>query len=281
MKMRKTVFSVMVATMLLASCGESADSKAGKLLQQAQEAYEAGEYQNTKLLIDSIRNCYPTAFAARRGALELMRTVEIAEQQRSLDHCNEMIEELSARRDEMLSSFEYEKDGRYQDEGSYILPAQAGRLNVFNSYLRVRVAESGEAYITSLYRGKRIAHRSVKVSANGSYAMCDKAFSSHTYRNIGINNERLDFIYGEDGGIMDFISAATGTITVELAGKEDKYSYTLRAEDAKAVKLAVDLSKVLKSIAEYKEMAAEAQRHIDFVKKTRERFAADSISIAE
>lgn len=270
-----------MAAVFFASCGESADSKAGKLLEQATTAYESGEYQNAKMLIDSIRNSYPTAFTARRGALELMRTVELAEQQRSLDHCNAKLAELSARRDSLLLSFEYEKESRYQDEGSYIIPSQANRLNVFNSLLRVRVAENGTAYLTSLYRGKRIAHKAVKVSAGGSYASCDKAFSSHTYRNLGINNERLDFIYGEDGGIMDFISAATGGITVELTGKEGSYSYTLRGDDAKAVAEAVKLSKLLKTIAEYKEMAFEAQRHIDFVNKTRERFAADSIAASK
>lgn len=279
--MKKILFLVSISALFFVSCGESVDSKAGKLLQQATAAYEAGEYHGAKVLIDSIRNSYPTAFAARRSALDLMRSVELAEQQRTLDHCNAAIEELSARRDSMLTSFEYEKESRYQDEGSYFVSSQALRLNVFNSLLRVRVAESGTAYITSLYRGKRIAHSAVKVSAGDSYAMCDKPFMSTTYRNLGINNERLDFIYGEDGGIMDFISAANGTITVELTGSNGKHSYTLRKDDAAAVKKAVALSGVLKSIAEHKKMAAEAQRHIDFVKKTKERFSADSAAVAQ
>lgn len=279
--MKYIYISLSVVALLLASCGESVDSKAAKLLEQANVAYEAGEYQNAKMLIDSIRNSYPTAFAARRGALELMRTVELAEQQRSLDHCQAMLGTLTARRDSMLVDFEYEKDNRYQDEGSYIVSSQAGRLNVFNSLLRARVTESGVAYITSVYRGKRIAHSAVKVSADGSYASCERAFSSHTYRNLGINNERLDFIYGEDGGIMDFISVVSGPVTVELTGKDGKHSYALRSEDAKAISKVVELSKILKSIAEHKEMAAEAQRHIDFVKKTRERFETDSLSVVK
>lgn len=280
MKMKKILFWG-AAAILFAACGESVDSKAGKLLQQANEAYAAGEYQSAKLMIDSIRNSYPTAFEARRGALNLMRDVELAEQQRSLDHCNVMIAALSARRDSMLVNFEYEKDSRYQNEGSYIHASQANRLNVFNSLLRARTTESGRAFITSVYRGKRISQHTVKVSAGDSYASCDKAFSAHTYRNLGINNERLDFIYGEDGGIMDFISLATQPITVQLTGSDGNHSYALRGEDAKAVAQVVELSRVLKAIAEHREMAAEAQRHIDFVKKSRERFAADSVSVGK
>ena len=275
--MKKIILFPALAAMFFASCGESVESKAGLLLQKANEAYSSGEYQSAKLLIDSIRNNYPKAFKARRGALELMRDVELAEQQRSLDYCNGMLASLTAVRDSMLCSFEYEKNSRYQDEGSYIVPSQANRVNVFNSLLRARVTESGVAYLTSVYRGKKIAHTAVKVSSGDSYAECNKAFTSHNYRNLGVNNERLDFIYGEDGGLMDFISATSGTLTVELTGGDGIYKYTLRGEDAKAIAAVVELSKVLKSISGFREMAGEAERHIEFVKKTRERFAADSV----
>lgn len=274
---KRYLFPAVAALLLAASCGESADSKAGRLLQEATAAFSAGEYQSAKILIDSIRNSYPKAFDARRGALELMREVELAEQQRTLDYCNEMIASLSAQRDSLLPSFEFEKNSRYQDEGSYIVPSQANRVNVFNSLLRARVTESGVLYLTSLYRGKKISHTSVKVLSGESYASCDKPFSSHTYRNLGINNERLDFIYGEDGGMVDYISSATGSVTVQLIGAEGTYKYTLRKEDAKAIADVASLARILKSIAGFREMAAEAERHIDFVKKTRERFSADTL----
>ncbi len=275
--MRKIFLFPAVAAFFLTSCGESVDSKAGRLLQQANDAYSTGEYQSAKLLIDSIRHSYPTAFAARRAALELMRDVELAEQQRSLDYCNAMIASLSARRDSLLTGFEYEKNTKYQNEGSYIVASQANRLNVFNSLLRARVTEKGTAYITSVYRGKKISHTAVRVSSGNSYAECDKAFMSYNFRNLGVNNERLDFIYGEDGGIADFIAAAAGAVNVELTGTDGSYKYTLRQEDAKAIAAVAELAKVLKSIDGFREMASEAERHIEFVKKTRERFAADSI----
>ena len=277
--MKKIFLFSALATIFFGSCGESVESKAGHLLQQATEAYSKGEYQSAKIFIDSIKNAYPKAFKARRGALELMRDVELAEQQRSLDYCNEVIEKLSARRDSMLTGFEFEKNGRYQDEGSYVVPSQAFRINVFNSLLRARVTESGVAYLSSVYRGKKISHTTVKVSSAGSYAECGKAFMSHNFRNLGVNNERLDFIYGEDGGLVDFIRAASAPLTVELTGAGGSYKYTLRKEDAQAIAAVAELSNVLKSIAQYKEMAAEAERHITFVKRTRERFAADSVQV--
>lgn len=276
--MKKIIFSAIVAASVFVSCGESVESKADALLQQAVTAYETADYQTAKILVDSMRTAYPTAVDSRRSALSLMRKVEIAEQQRSLNHCNEMLSTLKSERDSLLQGFLYEKDARFQSEGSYIVPSQSNNLNVYNSFLRARVTESGTVYLTSLYRGKAIAHKGVKVSAGESFASCDKAFSSRTYRNLGMNNERLDFVYGEDGGIIDFISAAQNSqITVELSGSKSKYSYVLRADDAKAIARIAELSRLLKSIVEYENMAAEAKRHIEFVERTRERFMSDSI----
>ena len=279
--MKKILSLCAVAALAFAACGTSPDAAADALYKQADAAYTAGDYQSAKIYIDSIRATYPTVLPVRRKAIELMRSVELAEQQRTLDYCNETLAHLEARRDSLLPAFELERADRYQDEGSYIIPSQALRVNVYNSLLRARVTESGKAFITSLYRGKRIAHSSVRVSAGGSYAECDKAFMSHTFRNLGVNNERLDFLRGEDGGIMDFIAHATTDITVELRGEQGTHKYTLRSSDAAAVARVVELSRVLQAIAEYRNMAAEAERHITFVQKSRERFSRDSISVAE
>ena len=276
--MKKIIFTSAIAALSLVSCGESAEQSAANLLQQADAAYATGNFQSAKIFIDSIRVTYPDVIDVRRKARELKRSVELAEQQRTLDYCRESLAKLEARRDSLLPSFEYEADKRYQDEGSYIVPSQSLRLNVFNSLLRARVTESGKAYITSIYRGKRIAHRSVKVSSGESYVSCSEPFMSHTFRNLGVNNERLDFIAGEDGGLMGFIATAHGPLTVELEGELGKYSYTLRESDAKAIASVLELSMVLSAIAEFKEVAAEAERHITFVEKARERFSRDSIS---
>lgn len=279
--MKKIILSSAIATLALVSCGESAEQRAGNLLHQADAAYSAGNYQSAKVLIDSIRVTYPDVIDVRRKALELKRSVELAEQQRTLDHCRASLARLEARRDSLLPSFEYEADKRYQDEGFYIVPSQSLRLNVYNSLLRARVTESGRAYITSLYRGKRIAHRSVKVSSGDSYASCSEPFVSHTFRNLGVNNERLDFIAGEDGGLMNFIATARGPLTVELEGEQGKHSYALRESDAKAIASVLELSMVLTAITEYKEIAAEAERHITFVEKARERFSAAATESAK
>ena len=97
--MKKYILPAVAAVFML-SCGDSAEDRAGKLLQQATAAYETADYQSAKILIDSIRTACPTAIEARRSALTLMRDVEMAEQQRSLSYFNEVLAELYAKRGE-------------------------------------------------------------------------------------------------------------------------------------------------------------------------------------
>ena len=59
----------------LFSC-EDVEKKAGEKLQAAREAFELGNYNEAKILIDSIKMLYPKAFETRRAGIGLMQEVE-------------------------------------------------------------------------------------------------------------------------------------------------------------------------------------------------------------
>lgn len=67
----------------LFSC-EDVEKKAGEKLQAAREAFELGNYNEAKILIDSIKMLYPKAFETRRAGIGLMQEVELKEQEKSL-----------------------------------------------------------------------------------------------------------------------------------------------------------------------------------------------------
>ena len=66
----------------LFSC-EDVEKKAGEKLQAAREAFELGNYNEAKILIDSIKMLYPKAFETRRAGIGLMQEVELKEQEKS------------------------------------------------------------------------------------------------------------------------------------------------------------------------------------------------------
>lgn len=253
------------------SCEKSIEESARLLFVQAEELYAAGEYNGARVLIDSLSVTYPKAYRTRRDAELLRREVLLKEKQRDVEYFVALCEELEAKSDSVTAGFVFNKDAQYQDMGYYTLPSQSISLNPFNSFLRASVKENGEACLTSFYRGAKISHKRIKVSAGDSFAESPEPFSSRSYRYLGVYNERRDYLYGSDGGIMDYIASSALPVKVELFGDNGNYSYQLRAEDASAIARVVELSNLLKSLEQARSLRDEAQRSLDFLMKSRQR----------
>lgn len=272
--MRKILSLFAIAAMICMSCGSDMEREARALFDEAHAAYEAKDYGKAKVLLDSIKDAYPKAFKTRREALALGRDVAMGEQRRSVEHYDKEIATLAERRDTLLPKFVLEKDSRYQDVGNYMMPSQTLKNNYGVTYLRAQVDETGIAFLTSIYRGKAIKHTTVRVTSEGSYAECDTPVDRYTSKHQGVTTERLNFKYGNDGGIMDFIAASAGeSVQVELKGSgKGTYRYMLRRADAEAVVAVLELATVLKAMNELEEMRSEATRHMEFLERSQERF---------
>lgn len=268
---------LLVATALFFSCEKSVEEPARQLLAEAKELYAGNDYNSVRSLIDSISVAYPKAYKTRREAEVLRREVMLKEKQRDVEYFTTMYEMLMERRDTLVADFVFNKDAQYQDMGYYTMPSQAIALNPFNCFLRASVKENGDAYLASYYRGAKIAHKTLKVSSGDSFVTCDKPFISRSYWCLGGYNERREFRYGADNGIMDFIASATEPIKVELFGDQGKYEYILRDEDVTAIKRVIELSNLLKMVEEARSMRDEAQRSLDFLIKSQQRSQQNAI----
>ena len=259
------------SALLLSSCEKSVEEPARLLLAKAQSLYEAGNYNSAKQTIDSMGLSCSKAYKTRREGEILRRKIMLDEKQRDVSYFTALYDSLVAKRDDMVKSFTLNKNSKYQDEGFYFVPSQAMGANPFNNFLRAIVKESGDAYMMSFYRGSKIGHNTVKVSSGDSFVVCDNPLLSRSYSEYGVYNERRDYKYGNDGGVMDFIATADGPIKVELLGGTGICKYTLRNEDAVAVRQILELSNLLKAVKETSAMRDEAQRALDFLLKSQER----------
>lgn len=262
---------LLAATYTLFSCEKSIEEPARLLLAEARELYAADEYNSARILIDSISMTYPKAYKTRREAEILRREVMLKEKQRDVEYFTGMYDMLVERRDSLVTGFTFNKDAQYQDMGYYTVPSQAIALNPFNSFLRASVKENGDAYLASYYRGAKISHKTLKVSSGESFVICENPFSSRSYWYLGVYNERRDYRYGADDGVMDFIASATDPVKVNISGEQGKYEYMLRDDDAKAIKCVIELSNLLKMVEEARSMRDEAQRSLDFLIKSQQR----------
>ncbi|MBR4847776.1 MAG: hypothetical protein IKV07_00270 [Bacteroidaceae bacterium] len=268
---KQHLFLLLVASFLLFSCEKSVEEPARLLLAEAKELFAGDDYNSAKMLVDSISIAYPKAYKTRREAEVLRREVMLKEKQRDVEYFTDMYEMLSERREALVTDFTYNKDAQYQDMGYYTVPSQAIALNPFNCFLRACVKEDGDAYLASYYRGAKIAHKTLKVSSGDSFVTSDKPFLSRSYWYLGGYNERREYRYGDDNGIMDFIASATAPVKVELFGEQGKYEYMLRDEDVIAIKRVIELSNLLKMVEEARGMRDEAQRALDFLIKSQQR----------
>ena len=96
----------------LFSC-EDVEKKAGEKLQAAREAFELGNYNEAKILIDSIKMLYPKAFETRRAGIGLMQEVELKEQEKSLVYLDSMLQAKQKDFDAIKGKYTFEKDAEY------------------------------------------------------------------------------------------------------------------------------------------------------------------------
>lgn len=270
---------LLTATFTLFSCEKSIEEPARLLLAEARELYAADDYNSARILIDSISMTYPKAYKTRREAEILRREVMLKEKQRDVEYFTGMYDMLVERRDSLVTGFTFNKEAQYQDMGYYTVPSQAIALNPFNSFLRASVRENGDAYLASYYRGAKISHKTLKVSSGESFVICENPFSSRSYWYLGVYNERRDYRYGADDGVMDFIASATDPVKVNISGEQGKYEYMLRDDDAKAIKRVIELSNLLKMVEEARTMRDEAQRSLDFLIKSQQRSQENAVEV--
>lgn len=269
--MRKYSFlSLFLLLSVLLSCEEKVENPALSLLEEAKKECESGNFNNARILLDSLSATYPEAYKTRREAEIFRREVMIKEKERDVLFYTAEVERLSACRDSLATAFTFNKNSRYQDTGYYTAPSQAMSQNATTTFLRASVNEDGTAFIASFYRGRKIDHTTVKVSAQDSYVSCDKPYTSNTYREYGVYSERRDFKYGEDGGIMDFIVMSEGPFTVELTGNEGSHSYTLRDSDVQAIRSLAAFASLLRDIKQMQLLCDDAQISVEILKRNQE-----------
>ena len=265
-----------VVAFLVFSCASKVEEPAEDLLARARTEYENGRYNNARILLDSIKIVSPKAYKTLREAEVLRRETMIKENERNVAFFENELQRLVAVRDSMAGGFDFNYDKRYQNRGYYTVSSQAIAQNAYNNFLRACVYEDGTMYLTSFYRGKSIKHKSVKLSSGGTYVACDKPFLERNYKDLGVNNERRDYKYGEDAGLVDFVLAAQGTIEVELSGANGKANYTLRNSDADAIRRILEFSQAIKAVKRAEEMLEEARYMLDFLKRSEERSSASA-----
>lgn len=283
----KKILAILTLGAFIVSCQESIEQKAAHHLDNAKEAFSMGNFNVAKQEIDSIRILYPKAFEARRQGIRLMQQVEEAEQLRVIEFEDSMIAAATAAFEKIKASYVFEKDEQYQDLGLYTIKSQAPNRNIDRTYLRAQVDELGRMTLVSSYCGSSYIHHDwLKLSVGDLYVDTPVSNDRHEFTDLGVYYERLSFINGNDGGAAAFISANKDeNITYTLYRKTDPENsrpvyrnLKLNKDDRYAIAQLYELSQILLSLNEHKNLRDEADRHLKFIRsKMKDESAEESI----
>lgn len=266
----KNVFLFICLCLACLACTD-VEKQAAERLNMAQQAFAAGDYNEAKLQIDSIKILYPKAYNARKAGIGLMQEVELKEQQRSLAYLDSLLSTKQAEFNAMKGKFVLEKDQEYEAIGRYLHPSQVIEKNLNRSFLRFQVDERGAMSMTSIYCGSRnIHHTAVKVSTNDSFAQTPPSADSYETSNLGVQIEKADYKLGQDGNVIGFICLnKEKSIKVEFVG-ERSYSTQMTQADRQAADLVYCLSQTLSVITQINKEIDEAKQKIAFIEKRME-----------
>ena len=266
----KNVFLFIVLCLACLACTD-VEKQAAERLNMAQQAFAAGDYNEAKLQIDSIKILYPKAYNARKAGIGLMQEVELKEQQRSLAYLDSLLSTKQAEFNAMKGKFVLEKDEEYEAIGRYLHPSQVIEKNLNRSFLRFQVDERGAMSMTSIYCGSRnIHHTAVKVSTNDSFAQTPPSADSYETSNLGVQIEKADYKLGQDDNVIGFICLnKERNIKVEFVG-ERSYSTQMTQADRQAADLVYRLSQTLSAITQLNKEIDEAKQKIAFIEKRME-----------
>jgi len=271
----KKILAILTIGAFIISCGESIEQKATHHLDNAKQAFSMGNYNVAKQEIDSIRILYPKAFEARKQGIRLMQQIEETEQMHIIEYEDSMIAVTQAAFDRIKADYTFEKDERYQDIGLYTIKSQAPQRNTDRTYIRAQVDELGRMTLISSYRGSSYIHHDwLKLSVGEVYVDTPESNDRHEFTDLGVCYEWLSFINGHDGGAAAFISANKDadiryTLYRKAGQKESRPVYRnlkLNKDDRYAIASLYNLSQVLFSLNEHKNLRDEAERHLKFIR---------------
>lgn len=275
--MKRHAYLLLIAMLCLTACSKG-NRQAKQLLNQAIAAFEAGELENSKNMIDSIKILYPKAYETRHAGNELMRQVEKSIQQRNINYLDSTMQVRLNQVEEIKSQYAYERDTAYQETGRYLDPTQVIEKNTSRSYLRFQTEEDGRMSLTSIYVGNtNIHHTSVKVTApDGTYVETPSSTDSYETTDLGKYIEKAEYPMGKDGGLATFICEhAKENLKMQFTGDRTA-NIPLTPADRQACVKVYELSRLLSDITSIKAQIEDAQTKIRFIDQMAEKAVENS-----
>lgn len=251
--------------LIMISCGPSREELAREKYQLAESLFNAKQFNDAKLFIDSITDGYSDQIEYVTRAKDLLRTITIREQEENLVFLDSLLNAKKAELKPLMKNFRESNEYGHQ---TFLIHKRQKPENSYNRvYLRAYLNTEGDFYIASQYVGaNRIYHNQIKVYNKGKEALSEvvpeDGLNNRFFEDGGNKWEVVKYRDGKDNGVIDFIASNwEQPLKVQFIGK--KYYYILMEKfDKEAIRDGYEISFVLKDIARIKEERAKVKKEL-------------------
>jgi hypothetical protein len=265
-------FSVLLLSLTLLTACNPDKQAAQAQFNKAQALYEQTQYGHAKQALDTLKALFPKEHELQRKGLQLMRRIELSEQERNQVYCDSMLQVKQAEAKALQQAFTYEKT-EYDETGRYIDKTWNPTTDTRGKFLKINVNELGEVALSSVYSGAPIKHNRLKVTTpTGEYAETEAiAFdggANFSFQDIaGVTYETVTYQKGRDNGVLNFIcSQAKKRLSAQLVGGKSTAPFTVSEKEKQAIVKTVALSAALSDIERLKFEQAKAAQRIEYLR---------------
>ncbi len=254
--MRRIVFIIILLPALFTFCGPTPEEIASNAFTRAQKLYEAKQFNDTKLLLDSIIENLPGQIEYVTRSEDLLRKINTSEQEQNLIFLDSLLQAKEEELKPLMKNFR--KSNEYGAKEILIHKRQKPENSYGRTFIRAHLDMDGNFYISSRYTGDYwLHHNQIKVYYNKKSATTEKVkedgFLNRHFEDNGTKWEVVNYKDGKDNGVIDFIAANYDkSLKVQFIGK--KYYYIVMEKfDKEAIRDANEISFVLKDITHIKQ----------------------------
>lgn len=257
-----TYFSTIILIAVIISCGPSAEEIASKRFQEAEKYYQLKEFNNAKLMLDTIIEDQKNVIEYYTRAKDLLRTITIEEQKNNIAFLDSMLLEKEKELAPLMKNFtitdEYKK--------KVLVHRRQKTTNSYNrTYIRSHLDLDGNFYISSHYCGEiHINHNQIKVYNKGKSVTSEKIpfdeFNNRKFNDGELKWEIVNYKDGYDNGIIDFIAQnVNAPLKAQFKGKKNHY-ILLEKFDKQAISDGYEISFILKEVSRLKKEIENSKR---------------------
>ncbi len=263
---------IFTGIVIFSSCNNDT-KKAQLILNEATSFYNAGQLNNAKTYIDSLRSSYPKEFDLIRESMKLMWKIELKENEKNYSYSDSLLKIKIPEADILKKSFDYVSSD-YETNGAYIFKGMSVERNIERSYLRSGVYETGDIYLNSVYFGKgNINHTGMTLEIPGTELSVSTSTipydggTNYRFSDGGNNSEIITYKKGKDNGVLSFIADNQDKKIKVIYTGQRKYNFILDKIAQNSIAKSYELAVILTDIHRLRQERDIAESKITYLKK--------------